>query len=381
MHVVPPADFEPALAKDRERRRRVFYPKTDHPLADAELRRLRHASDEELGITPAAVVHAAARALSIPDLRLERLTDQGTFHRLYRVHAGDRRFILRIAVPTGAEPDFGLTAEGYLAPRLAARDVPICATHWVDLSRSEVPFDYAVLDEVQGTSMRTLDADETATRAALVRLGRLVAALHQVPATAAGLLDVGALSGGRLAGVCDAWQVFFFAHLDDHLARIAGTIHAGDAPLDRIAELLEAARPHLRDAQSALLHGDLGSHNISLAADGTISAVIDWEDALAGDPAYDVAFWATFHPARRHDAFLAGYREACGIADADDFAVRFWASFLRVAVAKAAWRARFDLTDLPGREPAWRRLLAGLDGLRAALDGRALLSPRTEATA
>lgn len=48
--------------------------------------------------------------------------------------------------------------------------------------------------------------------------------------------------------------------------------------------------------QWLLVHGDFGSNNI-LARDGSITGVIDWSEALLGDPLYDVAnilFWRTW---------------------------------------------------------------------------------------
>ena len=45
-----------------------------------------------------------------------------------------------------------------------------------------------------------------------------------------------------------------------------------------------------------LVHGDFGSNNV-LADGRQITAVIDWDNALYGDPLYDVAgayFWSTW---------------------------------------------------------------------------------------
>ncbi len=58
---------------------------------------------------------------------------------------------------------------------------------------------------------------------------------------------------------------------------------------DNVARLTEMGlmTPH------GLVHGDFGSNNV-LVADGRISAVLDWSEAMTGDPAYDLAnlfFW------------------------------------------------------------------------------------------
>ena len=102
-----------------------------------------------------------------------------------------------------------------------------------------------------------------------------------------------------------------------------------------------------------LLHGDLGSHNVLTDGDRLLG-LIDWEDMVAGDPVYEVAFWATFHLPERHAAFLTGYRAVRPLPD--DFPVRFWLYFLRVTVAKAVHRRRFGYPDRPDRPSAAHRI-------------------------
>ncbi len=64
----------------------------------------------------------------------------------------------------------------------------------------------------------------------------------------------------------------------------------------------------------------LGSHNLLTNGDPLIG-LIYWENAVAGDPVYDVTFWATFHPPARHADFLSGYSDVRPLPD--DFPIRF----------------------------------------------------------
>lgn len=62
--------------------------------------------------------------------------------------------------------------------------------------------------------------------------------------------------------------------------------------LHRLLGLVEDCAGSCTDIR-ALVHGDFGSNNV-LAAGNAITAVIDWSEALTGDPLYDVAnifFW------------------------------------------------------------------------------------------
>ena len=112
-----------------------------------------------------------------------------------------------------------------------------------------------------------------------------------------------------------------------------------------------------------LLHGDLGSHNVLTDGDRLLG-LIDWEDAVAGDPVYDIAFWATFHPAARRTIFLTGYRDVRALPD--DFPLRFWLYFVRIALAKAVHRRRFGYPDRPDRPTAAQRIRSALDELARA---------------
>jgi hygromycin-B 4-O-kinase len=66
------------------------------------------------------------------------------------------------------------------------------------------------------------------------------------------------------------------------------------AACDAVRYLLELERSvHACPEVHCLVHGDFGSNNV-LAAEGRISGVLDWSEALIGDPLYDVAnifFW------------------------------------------------------------------------------------------
>jgi hygromycin-B 4-O-kinase len=95
-----------------------------------------------------------------------------------------------------------------------------------------------------------------------------------------------------------------FAHWRDYLAAIADPAVFEWAAVSHIVSpetvqpLLEIVRrlaPKCPDV-ARLVHGDFGSNNV-LAAGGAITGVIDWSEAMLGDPLYDVAnifFWRSW---------------------------------------------------------------------------------------
>ena len=100
-----------------------------------------------------------------------------------------------------------------------------------------------------------------------------------------------------------------------------------------------------------------------------MTCLIDWEDCLAGDPAFDVASWGTFvgnH--ERRAAFLKGYAPDGG--PGADFELRYWLYSLRILLAKTVHRQRFGYARTDRIEPG-ARLRPPLEELSRRLEERA----------
>jgi hygromycin-B 4-O-kinase len=340
-------------------RRTLFYPKADLavaggvPRAPADLPAL--AADlcrDVFGAAPSAVA---------------LLGEAGTFHWLYRAAGPDgRSVVVRLNALSHLRRDFLLHLDAWAADRLRAAGLPALRVHAADTSRARCPYDFEIMDEARGTSLKALDDDEDRLRPALFALGRFVGRMHGIKTRGFGFFDVRPLVLGQpaetLCGLSPTWRTYVLRRLEAHVATCVriGAIDPGEA--GRIFAAFLASDHLLDDVEPALLHGDLGSHNV-FTDGGDITAVIDWEDALSGDAVFDVAFWATFHPERRHVAFLDGYRSVRALPV--DFAWRFWLYYLRVALAKTVLRHRLGIADRPGRPPASRRIQLALERVEA----------------
>jgi aminoglycoside phosphotransferase (APT) family kinase protein len=155
------------------------------------------------------------------------------------------------------------------------------------------------------------------------------------------------------AGVHARWDDYVLLRLPEHIASCVsqGAVTPGEAV--EVARRFEECRMAFREQPASLLHGDPGSHNFMVDESG-IRAVIDWEDALLGDPLFDLASLCTFHPERRHAAILAAY--GANVLPGSVAWTRFWLYFLRMALAKTVHRHRFGYVDRPDRPPASRRI-------------------------
>jgi hygromycin-B 4-O-kinase len=249
-----------------------------------------------------------------------------------------------------------MALECALMTRLNTMGLPIPACEYREVRSRGVH----LIDRVEGEGLTALDADEPRMVAALGWVAAFLARLHEIRGNGFGPLS--AASDGRLIGLHGRWADYVCVRLDDHISACKA---AGDVSMDEALEITSLFTAHRRllEAQpSALLHGDPGSHNFIVDA-SRIRGVIDWEDALLGDPLFDLASLCTFHPERRHAAMLSGY--GAHLDSATEPFTRFWLYFLRIALARTVHRRRFAYADRPDRPPAARRIQLALERLRA----------------
>lgn len=175
----------------------------------------------------------------------------------------------------------------HLAPRLP---LPVPAPVRIGRPGAGYPWTWSIVPLLPGDiAARTPPAN---LAAAADQLGRFVGALHAPAPTEH---PVSLVRGVPLAARDAATRA--------RLERLVGTIdHA--AALRCWEDALAA--PPWTDAPR-WLHGDLHPANV-LVCDGRISAVIDFGDITAGDPATDLAVAWMLFPATEHPAFRAGYQ-------------------------------------------------------------------------
>lgn len=345
-------------------RRAIFYPKSDLPVPDARLRGLAAPATTVLEEGRIHARTALARSLRVEpaQLAVEPLAQQGTFHLVFRggTVSEPGRWVVRLNRLPGELVDWQLRADAAVSHALAQAAVAHARVLAVDCTRDAVPTDFEVLEHLPGTSLSVHDADDAAIAPWLAALARLLRHVHAIPGSGAGFLDV-SHPAQSLRGVHGRWDQYIDVRRADHVSALqaAGVVDAREA--STITGVFDHAREALAAVAPRLLHGDPGNHNV-IVREGGEPVLVDWEDALLGDPLFDVAFWATFHPERRWPAFLDAY-----FAPGWRPTWRFWLYFLRISMSKTVHRLRFGYTDKPGRPPAAARIqraLRGLDEIR-----------------
>lgn len=176
-----------------------------------------------------------------------------------------------------------------LAPRLP---LPIPAPVRVGRPAGRFPWKWSVVPFLPGQVAALAAPDDLASAA--VALGEFLAALH-VPAPPEA--PVNPFRGGPLADRA--------SRVTEHLGLIATRTEAGAARA--IWESAVEAAPWA--GPPAWVHGDLHPANILVNA-GAISAVIDFGDVTAGDPATDLSVAWMLFPVKERAVFWQAYGRA-----------------------------------------------------------------------
>lgn len=264
------------------------------------------------------------------------LLSGGTWSQAFAVSAGGERLVVRFGGER-VEYEKDLLAGTWASPALPVPEV---------LEIGEA-FDgrFAVSRYVSGVPLERLDAQGWCST--LPALLDALAALRDVrlPGAGCGAFDghgdaprqswsdwlraaVEGAGEGRIAG----WR--------EALAVVPGAMARYETGAERF-EAAMAACPEVR----LVAHTDLGAGN-TLTAGGRISGIIDWGNAVAGDPLYDIAhltFWAPWHTGCPEALLRRSAAEVLGDAN---FAERVYAYELHISLDAQRFNAAMGRSHL-----------------------------------
>jgi len=225
----------------------------------------------------------------------------------------------------------------------------------VDTSRQYSKYPFQIIEYVDAKPLR--GAPEEMMVRVLGQLGKELRKLHDRP-----FVRHGTKCGRVSSSLGWYWCAWLTHNVDRHLILVRDNGLLNSQQISDCRDVFYC--PNIADnILVSFLHGDLSYDNI-LIDSGGLKSVIDWEDAVLGDPIFELAGLATFHPESRHQYFIDSYYE-----DGEkpkDFSYRFWVYYLRIALAKAVHRHRFGYVDVggEGRQAADGRIALALERLK-----------------
>ncbi len=300
------------------------------------------------------IVHA-----TYPDAAVDRITDRsGMAHRTVVAHlsgAPHDRVVARWLIHDHLADRF--ERESAVLDHVAeTTDIPVPAVlgHDPDAEPPHTLMTFRPGDHRQTRFFRPHRLPGPVVRHAGELLGRLHAAC---PRDAAGQV----LPRDGLPVQQQDWDDLLHGTVTAQLDQLA------DLPDFRFADMLPALRglvddhvPGIAMDGPVLLHHDYRPANL-LTRDGTVTAVVDWERAMSGDPLYDlvkaemniVSLLPDGEREERWDAFMQGYRDEHQIAwDADRAAVYRLLHLIEILWAFPVWAPTADpeMQDRRARE-------------------------------
>ena len=143
---------------------------------------------------------------------------------------------------------------------------------------------FYVMGKVDGSALYTaVDVSEWLDEAGRRRAGEsfidTLAALHSIDPADVGLAELGR-PDGYVARQLKTWYGSWNASIE--------AARHDEARVHELHDVLVSKIPE--QGPGRVVHGDFGPHNCLFAADGTVTAVLDWEIATLGDPLADMAY-------------------------------------------------------------------------------------------
>ncbi|MCX6855632.1 MAG: aminoglycoside phosphotransferase family protein, partial [Verrucomicrobia bacterium] len=304
---------------------------------------------------------------------------------------------LFVRVENGPEKDGHLVVESALLDRVREAGVLTPRVFGCDATRSRVSFAWQALERIEAPDLNQWFKQETLEVPKIsFDIGVAVAKWQKITYDGFGVLEWSAQSPvrrledlttpvphRRLCGPHSSYADYFHLRLEEHLHFL--TKRGFLANTAEILSEIENHRALLDLPQGCLVHKDLALWNI-LGTEQQISAFIDFDDSIAGDPMDDLSLLACFHDAAFLQRAFEGYQSVRAFPE--QHMRRFWLHLLRNMIVKAVIRVGsgyFDRDDgffLIGsgstgsklREMTLSRLALALRGLREG-SGLDILSP------
>jgi aminoglycoside phosphotransferase (APT) family kinase protein len=344
-------DRSDLVAADRTRAT-IFHAKTDVAELGVLCAQLRQTRGDAINRCRDIVDYICCERLRLHHYNVIPLMHAGTFRVLFRITSPrSQPLMIRInrLYEYGRAWDFLIEACVY--PLLAQQGLAVPTIIDVDISHRYTAADYQVMTYAPGKTLKSFEDDQTQymSPSILRAVGAYLARVHSIKISGYGPLEISPLIAQSVlpCGVHASWSDYIQLRLEEHtrLCKEIGAINTLEHTT--ILELFRRYEPLFKNVAPSLLHGDVGNQNF-LSDDGErITALVDWEDSMAGDPVFEIAFWGTFFRDYMLKTFLDGYTAVSRLPD--DFELRYWVYYLRIALSKTVHRFRFGYADHPGR--------------------------------
>ncbi len=310
-------------------RKKQFHPKSDISIGGEKLTQLREAYKKTSKKTLTDLVE---NSINEKVLSISPVKNKSTFHTLFFATTKTRRVIIKLNVIGKRSSGFPFVIEEFFQQLLQVKRMPSLAVK-VDVSKTSAPFEYEIIEVAEGESLENQNNKKIYTQ-----LGKLFKKIHSLKGNNAGLISIESLALNKLVGLSASWRKFFFINFDVHVRKVIqfGMLSKADG-----AFVKKMSEKYVTNSKKmSLLHNDPSLRNM-YADSKKITALLDWEDAIIGDPLFEVANMHTFLFLPSHFYAFESFCDGYGVALSTLFTnPLYWVYYLRIALFKAVSRNR-----------------------------------------
>ncbi|MBA4696299.1 MAG: phosphotransferase [Legionella sp.] len=334
----------------------TFLLKADIAVPDEILHTLSVRRQEQAVDSKIKIYHISQKLFGkLPD-GYEVLFDGGTFCFIYKLRFGHKNILLKLALDLPNYITPGFSKQLALHQCLSKHRIPVPLVY-----APETPSDskhYLVMDFIEGNTYGQFSNTQPQFDTVVESLGVLLASVHQIKAWKYGEPVPELFEDAVLKGAVTDWQCVILTRLEEHLFFCKQKEYLSNADFRSSLSVFQELSEQFKLPKSSLLHGDLGPKNIIIKSDGGL-CLLDWEDALIGDPLFDIAMWGSFVQNKgKLNHFMRGYFQ--GVEIPKDFHLRYCLYYYRILLAKTMHRYRFQYHKNDQIPPAGRLLEAWL---------------------
>lgn len=341
-------------------RKKIFHPKSDVGIKGKKLIQLR----EGLGEVPKILLDYLEKSfLKEKIISAEKMNVKSTFHALFLIKTKNKKYVLKMNALHKKYTDFSFFLENFIQKKLKLLHVPSIAT-FADISKKRIPYDFLLMEFVKGVSLA--DYKEGKNIKEIYRgMGKLFKKIHTIKVEGAGILDNRFLiKNKKIKGMYENWNQFFLVNLNQHIAKslTIGVVEKED--IFFIKDVFKKFSSKLSNKNLSLLHNDPGTRNIF--TDGkSITGILDWEDAIVGDPLWEIAFIHTFLFRKEDEEKFNNFCKGYGISSKNLFTNPvYWLYYLRISLLKIISRGREGYYNEMGFQIDKQRVAKALIKLR-----------------
>ncbi len=284
----------------------IFYWKCDCAVSTESKKQL-YFSNKHTSDTTSVAQAIACDFLGEKPAGFDRLKVDGN-HFAYWFANKKTKFLLR--TDDGLSNDNYMLAESAILEELNRRKLPVPKIYATNIDAVKYPVRYQIMEFIDAPSLQQLYHKNTINLKSIAKeFGLFLAELHQLKYPNFGFINTDILlKEKRFCGIDSTWADYFNKCLPKHIGYLREKKIVTGKVIQQIEKIFAQNKKLLELNEGSLLHRDFAYWNI-LGTSNKILAVIDWDDAVIGDPADDLGIVNCFNSPEFMENLLKSYNQ------------------------------------------------------------------------